>query len=137
MHIKQSEAMLTLSIVSDLCLQTSWRQTIAVLLAIYGFIDCVFDIRFIQHLRDTESDIASVNQDKEWGYGQILALFIWVPVVVQYFYVLAFGRSGEWSRDEHDAEAGVGKVHEYAMAPNAEKAASGTVRPVHGDAYND
>lgn len=127
-----SKAMLILMTVSDLCLQISWRQSIAVLLALYGFIDCVFDITFIQDLRSSESNIASVNQDKEWGYGQILALFIWVPVIVQYFYVLAFGRSGEWSRDEHDNEGGAGKVHAYAAAPNAEKGISDTITPVHG-----
>ena len=49
----------------------------------------VFDVEFILFLRHQEKDIGVSFDDNEWGYGQILVLFVWVPVFVEYIYLMA------------------------------------------------
>jgi hypothetical protein len=61
-----------------------WSEIIAIGLAIYGVVNSSLALHFIGHLRGVEKDIATHFQDNQWGYGQILALFIWVPVIAEY-----------------------------------------------------
>ena len=55
--------------------------------------DSYIDIRFLWYLRVQEQDISSADNEDEWGYGQILALFVWVPIFVEYFYVFGLKRN--------------------------------------------
>ena len=70
--------------------QTHWEALIAYFLAAYALYANIYDILFLHFLRNQEKEI-SVNKDQaetQWGYGQILAVFVWVPVLVEYCYVL-------------------------------------------------
>ena len=35
--------------------------------------------------------MASTNEQDNWGYGQILAVLIWIPIFVEYLYVIIKG----------------------------------------------
>ena len=74
-----------------------WESLIAYTLAVYSLYDIFYDIRFLMFLRNQEKAISSTKDaaEDEWGYGQILAVFVWVPVVVEYFYVLGW-KLGFW-----------------------------------------
>lgn len=69
-------------------MKVPWESLAAYLLAAYALFDSYYDIRFLWYLRNQEKDIASNDTENEWGYGQILAVFVWVPVLVEYFYIL-------------------------------------------------
>jgi hypothetical protein len=68
------------------------RSIIALLLAAYGVVDSYVDINFIGTLRDAEKAVALKDEEDAWGYGQILAVLIWVPIFVEYIYNLIKGR---------------------------------------------
>lgn len=74
-----------------------WERIIAYLLAVYALYDTFYDIRFLVFLRNQEKAISSTKDaaEDQWGYGQILAVFVWVPVIVEYFYVLG-NKLGWW-----------------------------------------
>jgi hypothetical protein len=80
------------------------RQMLAGLLAAYGIFDSLYDIQFIQNLRNRELEVAanavvaSKNEQDNWGYGQILAVLIWAPVPVEYLYVVLRGGPEEGRR---------------------------------------
>lgn len=76
-----------------------WESLAAYLLAAYALFDSYYDIRFLWYLRKQEKDISSDDTENEWGYGQILAVFVWVPVLVEYFYVLGL-RLKFWGKSE-------------------------------------
>ena len=104
-----SSAILTLS---DLCAKSwactkndRWEILIAYALAAYALYDSFYDIRFLIFLRKQESLISSTKDTAEelWGYGQILAVFMWVPVIVEYFYVLGW-KLGWWGKKVKVAE---------------------------------
>jgi hypothetical protein len=75
-------------------LYNHFGEAFAIILAAYGIFDSFFDISFISTLRSKERAISSSSQqgDNEdvWGYGQILAVLIWLPVVVEYIYDVLF-----------------------------------------------
>ncbi|KAK4695258.1 hypothetical protein P7C71_g2468, partial [Lecanoromycetidae sp. Uapishka_2] len=73
------------------------ERLVAYILAIYALYDTFYDIRFLMFLRNQEKAISSTKDaaEDEWGYGQILAVFVWVPVIVEYFYVLG-NKLGWW-----------------------------------------
>ena len=66
---------------------------IALLLAAYAIFDSYIDQRFLWYLRVRERDVSSAGDEDQWGYGQILALFVWVPIFVEYFYVFGLNRN--------------------------------------------
>ena len=55
---------------------------------------------FMIRLRNAEKAIALEDEEGGWSYGQILAVLIWTPIVVEYFHGLfkEFSR-GLWKRD--------------------------------------
>ena len=61
------------------------------------------DVRFILFLRHQEKSISGTYDEDTWGYGQILAVFVWVPPVVEYFYIFGFQR-GWWGRADKNSE---------------------------------
>jgi len=67
------------------------RSIIALVLAAYGVVDSYVDINFIGTLRDAEKAVALKDEEDAWGYGQILAVLIWVPIFVEYIYNLIKG----------------------------------------------
>lgn len=67
------------------------RSIIALALAAYGVVDSYLDINFVGTLRNAEKAIALKDDEDAWGYGQILAVLIWVPVFVEYIYNLIKG----------------------------------------------
>ena len=73
------------------------RRILAIILGAYGIFDSLYDIRFIQTLRDRELEVAAqaevttMNDEDSWGYGQILAVLIWAPIFVEYIYIVLGG----------------------------------------------
>ena len=69
-----------------------WEHIVAYGLAVLALYDSFYDIRFFIFLRKQERDISGTKDtaENQWGYGQILAVFVWVPVVVEYTYVLGW-----------------------------------------------
>ena len=69
-----------------------WESLIAYTLAVYALYDTFFDIQFLLFLRRQEQKISSTadSAESQWGYGQILALFVWIPVAVEYTYALGY-----------------------------------------------
>jgi len=69
-----------------------WDRLIAYILAVYALYDTFYDIRFLIFLRNQENPISSTKDaaEDEWGYGQILAVFVWVAVIVEYSYGLGW-----------------------------------------------
>ena len=94
--------------------KTPWRRLIAYILATYGLFAIIIDIQFILYLRVAESEIASQDNEDEWGYGQLLAVFVWIPVYVEYIYVFGFQR-GFWGEHNHNAEKIVAERRNYEM----------------------
>lgn len=95
------------SLVSERARQTPWEVLIAYFLAVYALYANIYDILFLRFLRNQEKEI-SVNKDQaetQWGYGQILAVFVWVPVLVEYCYVLGWQMSW-WGTRVRVAERG-------------------------------
>ncbi len=84
------------------------------LLAAYAMFDSYIDIRFLWYLRVQEQDISSADNEDQWGYGQILALFVWVPIFVEYFYVFGFERN-LWGKINTNLEKKVAKRRSYEM----------------------
>ena len=87
--------------------QIHWEVIIAYILAAYALYANIYDILFLRFLRNQEKAI-SVNKDEaemHWGYGQILAVFVWVPVLVEYCYVLGWKMSW-WGTRVRVAERG-------------------------------
>ncbi len=84
-----------------------WEVLIAYFLAAYALYDTIYDILFLRFLRNQEKEISSTKDQAEtqWGYGQILAVFVWVPVVVEYCYVLGW-KMGWWGTRVRVAERG-------------------------------
>ena len=76
-----------------------WEILIAYTLAVYALYDSFYDIQFLIFLRQQERFISSTKDtaEEQWGYGQILAVFVWVPVIVEYFYVLGW-KLGWWEK---------------------------------------
>ena len=67
-----------------------WERVIAYGLAVLALYDSFYDIRFFIFLRKQEHAISGTGdrQEAQWGYGQILAVFVWVPVILEYTYAL-------------------------------------------------
>lgn len=82
--------------------------------------DSYIDIRFLWYLRLKEQDIASNDDEDQWGYGQILALFVWVPIFVEYFYEFGFQRN-LWGRINTNLEEKIAKGKSYEMIHRANK----------------
>jgi hypothetical protein len=78
----------SVSLISCLSDPRTWRHIIATVLACYSVVNSFLALNFIKHLRDTEKNISSKFEDDAWSYGQILALFIWVPVIAEYVHGL-------------------------------------------------
>ena len=102
-----------------------WERLIAYTLAVYALYDTFYDIRFLIFLRNEEKAISSTGDaaEEDWGYGQILAVFVWVPVIVEYFYVLGW-KLGWWGvkivkLPEREDE------HRYEMIDHERTAAKG------------
>ena len=76
--------------------------------------DSYIDIRFLWYLRVQEQDISSTDNEDQWGYGQILALFVWVPIFVEYFYVFGFERN-LWVKINTNVEKQMAKRRSYEM----------------------
>lgn len=95
-------------------MKVPWESLAAYLLAAYALFDSYYDIRFLWYLRNQEKDIASNDTENEWGYGQILAVFVWVPVLVEYFYILGLELHfwGKSEAGEQTAESF--NLHRYA-----------------------
>ena len=91
---------------------------IALLLAAYAMFDSYIDIRFLWYLRVDEQDVSSADEEYQWGYGQILALFVWVPIFVEYFYVFGFER-GLWGKINIKMEHKVAERRSYEMIERA------------------
>ena len=74
-----------------------WEGLIAYFLAVYALYANIYDILFLRFLRNQEKAISSTKDQAEtqWGYGQILAVCVWVPVLVEYFYMLGW-KLGWW-----------------------------------------
>ena len=82
-----------------------WEGLIAYFLAAYALYANIYDILFLRFLRNQEKEISSTKDQAEtqWGYGQILAVCVWVPVLVEYFYVLGL-KMGWWGPSVRVAE---------------------------------
>ena len=91
---------------------------IALLLAAYAMFDSYIDIRFLWYLRIQEQDISFEDNEDEWGYGQILALFVWVPIFVEYFYVFGNKRN-LWGKINANVEKERPKRRSYEMIDRA------------------
>ena len=76
--------------------------------------DSYIDIRFLWFLRAQEQNISFADNEDQWGYGQILALFVWVPIFVEYFYVFGFERK-LWGKISSNLERNTGKRRSYEM----------------------
>ncbi len=78
------------------------------MLAVYGLFAITFDIKFVISLRNEESKIASEDNEDVWGYGQFLAVFVWIPVYVEYIYVFGFQRTlwGKHNQNRDSIAAG-------------------------------
>ena len=87
---------------------------IALLLAAYAMFDSYIDIRFLWYLRVQEQDISLKDNEDQWGYGQILALFVWVPIFVEYIYVFGFERN-LWGNINTNLEKKVAERRSYEM----------------------
>ncbi|KAK3176460.1 hypothetical protein OEA41_007783 [Lepraria neglecta] len=101
-----SSAILTLCAKSWACTKNiRWEILIAYTLAAYALYDSLYDIRFLIFLRKQESFISSTKDtaEEQWGYGQILAVCVWVPVIVEYFYALGW-KLGWWGKKAEVAE---------------------------------
>ena len=100
------------------------QQLFAVLLSAYGIFDSFFDIRFIQYLREQEKILAYASQEQDdediWGYGQIFAVLIWLPIVVEYLYDVWTGEDSEnetESEDEHQDNLDFERQHQRFKSP--------------------
>lgn len=91
-----------------------WRRVIALLLAAYAMFDSYIDIRFLWYLRLQEQDISSADNEDQWGYGQILALFVWVPTFVEYFYMFGLERN-LWGKVSTKLEKEMVERRKYEM----------------------
>ena len=80
--------------------------------------DSYIDIRFLWYLRVREQDISSADNEDQWGYGQILALFVWVPIFVEYFYVFGLPRN-LWGNINTNLEKKMAKRESYEMIERA------------------
>lgn len=95
-------------------MKVPWESLAAYLLAVCALFDSYYDIRFLWYLRNQEKDISSNDTENQWGYGQILAVFVWVPVLVEYFYVLGL-KLGFWGKSEATERIAEDSVsHKYA-----------------------
>jgi hypothetical protein len=99
------------------------RRILAIMLAAYGIFDSFYDIQFIRTLRDRElevaaqAEVASPNEQDNWGYGQILAVLIWAPIFVEYLYVVLKGPEGsDEERRQTTAETLVGETKYVGLA---------------------
>lgn len=91
---------------------------IALLLAAYAMFDTYIDIRFLWFLRVQEQNISSADNEDQWGYGQILALFVWVPIFVEYFYVFGFERN-LWGKMNTKLETKMAQRRSYELIERA------------------
>lgn len=91
---------------------------IALLLAAYAMFDSYIDIRFLWYLRVRERNISSADDEDQWGYGQILALFVWVPIFVEYFYVFGLKRN-LWGKINTNLEKTLANRKSYEMIERA------------------
>ena len=91
---------------------------IALLLAAYAMFDSYIDIRFLWYLRVREQNISFEDNEDQWGYGQILALFVWVPIFVEYFYVFGNERN-LWGKISINVEKEMAKRRSYEMIERA------------------
>ena len=76
--------------------------------------DSYIDIRFLWYLRVQEQNIAFADNEDQWGYGQILALFVWVPIFVEYFYKFWFERKF-WGRTDINLDKDMAKRRSYEI----------------------
>ena len=91
-----------------------WESLTAYFLAAYALFDAYYDIRFLWYLRKQEKHISLHDTENQWGYGQILAVFVWVPVIVEYFYVLGW-KLGFWGKSEAREQTAENFIlHRYA-----------------------
>jgi hypothetical protein len=99
------------------------RRILAIVLAAYGIFDSFYDIRFIRTLRNRElqvaaqAEVASNNEQDNWGYGQILAVLIWAPIFVEYLYVVLKGpEESEEEQRQTTAETHLGETKYVGLA---------------------
>jgi hypothetical protein len=67
------------------------KKVVALFLAAYGIVACFLDIDVLSLLREPwrfEKVQGTAADENVWGYGQILAVFIWAPVLVEYVHGL-------------------------------------------------
>lgn len=72
--------------------KVNWESLISYTLAVYALYDTWYDIQFLMFLRKQEQRISQTadTAENQWGYGQILALFVWISVIVEYTYALGY-----------------------------------------------
>ena len=80
----------------------------------YGLFAISIDIWFVIILREEEKYIASEDNEDQWGYGQILAVFVWIPVFVEYIYIFGFQRTF-WGKHNRNAEHIAAERRSYEM----------------------
>jgi hypothetical protein len=51
-------------------------------LAAYGVVDCFVEVMYIMAVRKPEQGL------NDWGYGQVLAVLIWAPVLVEFVHAV-------------------------------------------------
>ena len=91
--ITDSDAVGLLSASSwEMARKVRWESVVAYGLAVLALYDSFYDIRFFIFLRKQEHAISGTGDHAEaqWGYGQILAVFVWVPVILEYTYALGW-----------------------------------------------
>ena len=102
--------------------------------------DTYIDIRFLWYLRKLEQDISSADNEDEWGYGQILALFVWVPIFVEYFYVFGLERN-LWGKKNADLKTKTVQRRSYELIErtNEQKVDEDAALPLNkrGNALDD
>ena len=78
------------------------RSVIAVVLAAYGVVDCFVEVMYIMTVRKPEQGL------NDWGYGQILAVLIWAPVIVEFLHAIFKPFRGAHKRpEEKESRSGV------------------------------
>ena len=94
-------------LLTTICQPFQRREHFAYLLGCYGLFAIILDTQFLLSLRDQEKTVGTDVEDGNWSYGQILAIFVWVPVFVEYVYVFMFEsrpRDGEQKAAPLDRE---------------------------------
>ena len=72
----------------------------AVVLAAYGVVDCFVEVMYIMAVRKPEQGL------NDWGYGQILAVLIWAPVLVEFVHAVVKPFRGAHKRQQESPSGG-------------------------------